>query len=803
MTDKTLPTPPIPDNDLSDYLVQKRTRLENALEKSEEELGALTGQVESVVARAAAGIQRFKEEFVKLCANKEAALYKQAWTISLKPALTLLPLWVGTKGMFDIHTLALGSIALVPFGVYSMLAPLGSGLVTAVAVLAAAGLVYRYWVGEARALHARRLSRADRDAVARLATYQPVLMQFSPIPSEDPDYRYISTQVVPGKHDAIYSSWNVNQTIYGDVFGASFIGWREDEAQAVSMLLRLQPPEGKQEIFDFKSTEAAKFKPVNAEMLALAHTTGDDLVRAIEPVTTLSEGRRAALKKQQLLKAKLAGLDAQEQAWNNVAVSRQVLDDILMQIELFTDGGPGAPRGMLLFGPPGTGKTSIARNLAASSGCNFMAVSSADLKGQYQGHTGPKVAQVWKAARAKAPCVMFIDECEGVLGSRVDGDSVNFNNELVEAFLAEWDGMNTVAGQVFVVGATNRREGLDAAVVSRFNQLVEIGLPDAGLRARILELELRKCAIEMPVTETMAKETAGMSGRDLQNIVVRFQGAAMGGNLDEATFSRTVRAVRGKSSTLTEDVGWDQIVLPDALKQKLQALGNRIRRAEEYRQRNLPVPRSLLLYGPPGTGKTQIARALASESGIAFQAVTTADIKGRYLGESGARIKTLFEKARSQAPCLLFIDEIDVVTGSRGQADSYTQEIIGQLLQEMDGITSRSQAGQVFILAATNCLDSIDPAILSRFSEKQEIGLPSVDARAAILKVLLAGKPLGFDLEAALGGLAAATEGRSGRDLASLVNNAANRAMERADRAGLDIDAVRIMPDDLLTGVTA
>jgi len=783
---------------VSDHIVQQRNKLGIEVDKNAQEVVALDRCIKGLVGAPRAQVSEFRQAYTDMCADKSRARYLQAWDASRGRSRLLEPLAAGAGSRFNTRLLAWCLIALTFFGAYWVLRFIGLSIWAGPFALFPAVMVYRSWRRKARTRYAQRDSQLDRDALDQLAQYQPSLTHFSPTPSGNDNYPYSSTTVKADSADPIFNNWNLNKATNGELFGAGFLTFHAPvEPDKTVLMLRLLAPSGKPAIIDIKDAQTNRFKPVQEDLLALARTHGDELVRSMAPLGELLDDRRALLGRQAMLRAKLDSLANQEQAWSKVAVSRPVLDEILLQIELFRHGGAGAPRGMLLFGPPGTGKTSIARNLATSSGCHFMNVKPADLKGQYQGHTAPKVAALWKDARAQAPCVMFIDECEGIFGSRSGGDGVNFNDELVQAFLAEWDGMNSEAGKVFVVGATNRREGLDTAIVSRFNQLIEIPLPDAGLRARILALEFKKCAIELPVTEKMARETAGMSGRDLQNIVVRFQSAAYTGQLDEAAFSKVVKSVRGKASTLTDHVSWDQVILPEAVKRKLQALANKIKRAEEYMQRGLPVPKNLLLYGPPGTGKTQIARALASESGIAFLAVSTAEVKGRHIGESGARIKALFERARTQAPCLVFIDEIDIVTGSRGQSDNYTQEIVGQLLQEMDGIGSREGAGRVFILGATNLLDSIDPAVLSRFVEKEEIGLPTTEARAAILRVLLANKPLGFELDASLEGLAGMTAGFSGRDLASLVNSAANSAMERADAAGLDIDQVRIELDDL------
>lgn len=789
-------------SNVSDHILQQRNKLVIEFDRNVQEVEVLNQRFKSLMEAPGEQVGRFKQAYADMCAGMSRARYQKAWEASRSRSTMLEPLSAGAKSRFNTRLLAWCLIALAFFGVYWVLRFIGLSIWAGPFALIPTVMVYRSWRDKARTRYAERDSQADRDALGQLAQYVPCLTHFSPLPSGSDNFPYSAITIKAGGVDPQGNNWNLNKATYGELFGVSFLTFYAPAApDATALMLRLQAPAGKPEIIDVKDAQTGRFKPVREDLLALARAHADELVRSVAPLSAMLDSRSDLLRKQAMLRAKLDSLDNQEQAWSKVAVSRPVLDEILLQIDLFRHGGAGAPRGLLLFGPPGTGKTSIARNLASSSGCGFMSVSAADLKGQHQGHTGPKVAAAWKEARAKAPCVMFIDECEGIFGSRGGGDGVNFNDELVQAFLAEWDGMNSVPGQVFVVGATNRREGLDTAIVSRFNHLTEIPLPDAGLRARILALEFKKCAIELPVTEAMAKETAGMSGRDLQNIVVRFQSAAFTGQLDQAAFSKVVKSVRGKASTLTDHVTWDQVILPEAVKRKLQALANKIKRAEEYMQRGLPVPKNLLLYGPPGTGKTQIARALASESGIAFLAVSTAEVKGRHIGESGARIKALFERARTQAPCLLFIDEIDVVTGSRGQSDSFTQEIIGQLLQEMDGIGSREGAGKVFILGATNCLDSIDPAVLSRFADKEEIGLPTAEARAAILRVLLANKPLGFELDASLEQLAGMTDGCSGRDLASLVNSAANSAMERADAAGLEIDEVRIELDDLNAAV--
>ena len=347
-----------------------------------------------------------------------------------------------------------------------------------------------------------------------------------------------------------------------------------------------------------------------------------------------------------------------------------------------------------------------------------------------------------------------------------------------------------------VLGATNRREAIEMSVLLRFNQNLEIGIPTELVRRRILIQEFVQTGIPSPVTTAMVKATAGMAGRELQQLAMRMKGLAHGQEFGDDVFADALKSIRTKASTLTESVAWKDVILPDSIKSKLQYLTKKIQQSEEYAKAGLPVSKSLLLYGPPGTGKTQIARALATESGLSFMAVTTADIKKTKTGESSKLVQILFERARSQSPCLLFIDEIDIVTAARTSDDQIGQELVGQFLQEMDGINSRSNAGQVFVIGATNHKEQIDAAVLSRFSDQEEIALPTLKGRADIVALNLQKKPLAFNIRGVSLRVAQVTEGFSGRDLYSLVNSAASNAMQRADRLQLDIKDIRIEESD-------
>jgi SpoVK/Ycf46/Vps4 family AAA+-type ATPase len=489
-------------------------------------------------------------------------------------------------------------------------------------------------------------------------------------------------------------------------------------------------------------------------------------------------------------------------AWADVVLADSVKTHLIQLAGDFARGSAAATRGLLLYGPPGTGKSLIAKTFAASMNCAFYPLSLPDLKSGYVGQSGERVQALWRKALAEERAVIFIDECEGVFGRRGATSTDSFAEEIVAAFLAQWDGFEKHT-HVWVVGATNRRDLIDPAILSRFEDQLEIGLPDGAQRLRILGNELARLDVRDTLPAQTEMLTQGMSGRELAGLAKRLvreraakrAAVSPAAVLDEAMLAAATGGMRKQGSTATaDDARWDTLVLAEDTMRELKTTAGLLQHADTFRKRGISVPRGLLLYGPPGTGKTQIARTLANETGLRFIAASTADIKQGFVGQSGQKVRELFDRARESAPSLLFIDEIDIIAAARGGGnDSFQTEIIGQLLQEMDG--AKAQPHAVFVLAATNRIDQLDAALLSRLPKQIEIPLPDRDGARRILQVLLRNKPLDFDAENGCRTLSERVSGRSGRDLRNWVESAEHRAVARAIDAG-DPDSIALKLED-------
>lgn len=787
---------------LSPYLNGKRQELVNSLAvlKKDRQIAVQAKQMVPVVEDK---IREITQWYQEVCRRRKAELAETAKLESVQAAVTLDPLdnapgsWRDSKqGAWTLMgTAGVGSIAASIGGVWALGLP---AMLIAPVALAGIALMYRQYLFKARAIYADRKTIAPHRHLDAIEQYEIVMMQFAPGKTANFTYNYNCTFVSVGHEKDIMQIWKLNPDKYGNLYGATFVGFRDTtEEGQIALLIKLDDASHKLECIELRAGFLNNLRYVKKDFLVYLAKESEVLVKAITPLTAAISQYDGKSKLEVETGEKLDELDQQIGHVQKIGAEPAVLDEMLLQIDLFRSGGPMAPRGMLLYGPSGTGKTKIGVTIAQATRCGYLKVDVADLKTGGKGTVAEKVKKLWRRAFLLAPCILFLDDCDGVFGNGVESfDKNSTEREFVDTFLSEWDTYQETPGKVMVLGATNRREAIEMSVLLRFNQTLEIGIPSELVRRRILIQEFVQAGIPSPVTAGMVKATAGMAGRELQQLAMRMKGLSHGQEFGDGVFADALKSIRTKASTLTESVAWKDVILPDSIKSKLQYLTKKIQQSEEYAKAGLPVSKSLLLYGPPGTGKTQIARALATESGLSFMAVTTADIKKTKTGESSKLVQILFERARSQSPCLLFIDEIDIVTAARTSDDQIGQEIVGQFLQEMDGINSRSNAGQVFVIGATNHKEQIDAAVLSRFSDQEEIALPTLKGRADIVALNLQKKPLAFNIRGVSLRVAQVTEGFSGRDLYALVNSAASNAMQRADQLQLDIKDIRIEESD-------
>jgi len=233
--------------------------------------------------------------------------------------------------------------------------------------------------------------------------------------------------------------------------------------------------------------------------------------------------------------------------------------------------------------------------------------------------------------------------------------------------------------------------------------------------------------------------------------------------------------------TTYDDIGG----LDDELKRIMEMIELPLKHPELFDRMGISAPKGVLLYGPPGTGKTLIAEAVANEAGASFYAVKGPEIMGRYYGQSEERLRKLFEEAESNAPSIIFLDEIDSIAPSRDSSNGEVERrVVAQLLTLMDGMGGR---GDVIVIGATNREDSIDPALRrpGRFDREIEISVPNRVGRKDVIEVHTRDMPLSDDVN--IDELAIMTQGFVGADLASLARESAMKCLSR-NISKLDLD---------------
>ena len=542
----------------------------------------------------------------------------------------------------------------------------------------------------------------------------------------------------------------------------------------------------------------------------------------INPTTQLVVGKATAEETRRVLSYEdIGGLKRQ------LHRVREMIELPLRYPEVFERLGIEAPKGVLLHGPPGCGKTLIARAIAHETEAAFFSVNGPEIIHKFYGESEAHLRKIFEEATRRAPSIIFLDEIDAIAPRReqVLGE---VEKRVVAQLLALMDGL-TKRQHVIVIAATNLPNAIDPALrrPGRFDREIAIPIPDRNGRLEILEIYSRGMPLRADVElRRLADITHGYVGADLEALCREAAMICLRQVLTDIDFSLAhvpyellaklevgmddfLAALQDvEPSAVREvfvevpDVGWKDVGGLTQVKDRLvEAVEWPLKYASLFERAAIKPPKGILLTGPPGCGKTLAAKAIARESQVNFISVKGPSLLSKYVGESEKGMRDTFRKARQAAPCIVFFDEIDALVPRRGDggSDSHVSErVLAQFLAELDGI---EELKGVLVLGATNRLDRLDPAVLrpGRFDAVIAIPLPDEQARREIFEIHLRGKPLGQGVDQAA--LAACAEGLNGADIAGICHraglSAVRRVVEAAGTEAPDAVALEVSAQDL------
>lgn len=480
---------------------------------------------------------------------------------------------------------------------------------------------------------------------------------------------------------------------------------------------------------------------------------------------------------------------------------KEILELPIRFPSLFEKLGVQPPRGILLTGPPGSGKTLLAKAIAFETDSNFQVINGPEVIHRFYGESEAKLRQIFENATKNQPSIIFLDELDAIAPRRdkVTGD---VEKRVVAQLLSLMDGL-THRGNVTVIGATNLPDMIDPALrrPGRFDREIHLPVPDTEARLEIFQVHSRSMPLSNDVDlQRLSELSSGYVGADIENLCREaainsltdilpdmeqdFVSNVAHSFLVEVGMEDFLEALRNIHPSAIREIvaeipktSWDDVgglenVKDDLIESVIWPMKHR----NFYEALDVESPKGILLHGPPGTGKTLLAKALANRTEVNFISIKGAELLSKYVGESERAVREVFKKAKQVSPCIVFFDELDALCPRRSESNStrVSERVVSQLLAEIDGV---EELPDVLVLAATNRIDMIEPALLrpGRFDLVVKIPTPAKREILEILKIHTRKKPLGTDVK--LTALAEQLEGGTGADVKLVCNRASLHAI--------------------------
>jgi len=486
---------------------------------------------------------------------------------------------------------------------------------------------------------------------------------------------------------------------------------------------------------------------------------------------------------------------------------RELVELPLRHPQLFNTVGIKPPRGVLMYGPPGSGKTLIARAVANETGAFLFVINGPEIMSKLAGESESNLRKAFEEAEKNSPSIIFIDEIDSLAPKR-DKSQGEIERRIVSQLLTLMDGINPRA-HVVVIACTNRPNAIDPALrrFGRFDREIDIGVPDEKGRLEILNIHTKNMRLEKNLDlEEVCKETYGFVGADLAQLCteaaiqcIREKNELI--DIDEETVDEKIldslivtqdhfkiALEQSNPSAFREtaveipNITWKDIGGLENVKRELQeTVQYPVEHPEKFEKFGMQPSKGVLFYGPPGCGKTLLAKAIANECQANFISIKGPELLTMWFGESENNVREIFDKARQASPCVLFFDEIDSIArargGSGGDGGGAGDRVINQILTEIDGVGVRKN---VFVIGATNRPDILDPAIMrpGRLDQLVYIPLPDRKSRIQIFKATLRKSPLSKEIDLEI--LAKATNGFSGADITEICQRACKFAIRES-----------------------